>query len=98
MEAPFAESVRGVQIRVEIAVPDEPGRLVARRTVGGGAPNLEGLEEAFVLDVANVRAFMNWLTTWLAGDHTYRWFRLGREADVAARTRLNPRQHVTLRS
>ena len=98
MKAPFAESIRGVQIRVEIAEPGEPGRLVARRTVGGGARNMDGLEESFVLGVANASEVINWLTAWLAGDHTYRWFRLGRETDVSARTRLNPRKHVTLRS
>ncbi len=98
MKAPFAESIRGVQIRIEIAEPDQPGRLVARRTVGASAPNLNGLEEMFIVGAANVNEFMIWLTAWLAGDHTYRWFRLGREADVAARTRLNPRKHVTLAS
>jgi hypothetical protein len=98
MRAPFAESIRGVRIHIEIAEPDEAGRLVARRIVGSGAPNLDGLEESFVLGAANAGEFIDWLTAWLAGDHTYRWFRLGREGDLAARARLNPRKRVSLRS
>ena len=97
MRASFAESIRGVQIRVEIAEPDEPGRLVTRRTVGSGAPNLDGLEDTFTLGPANAGEFIDWLTAWLAGDCTYRWFRLAREADLAARVRLNPRKRVSLR-
>ncbi len=98
MKAPFAESIRGVQIHVEIPDADEPGRLVARRTVGSGAPNMDGLEDSFVLGAANATEVVSWLAAWLAGDHTHRWFRLGREADIAARVRLNPRKHVTLPS
>ena len=97
MKAPFAESIHGVQIRIEIAEPDESGRLVARRTVGSGAPNLDGLEETFVLNPANASQLVDWLTAWLVGDRTYRWFRLGREADLAARVRLNPRKRVSVR-
>ncbi len=97
MKAPYAESIRGVQIHIEVAEPDEPGRLIARRTVGSGFPNLDGIEESFMLGPGDTGEFIDWLATWLAADHTYRWFRLGREADVAARTRLNPRKQVTLR-
>jgi hypothetical protein len=92
MQAPFAESIRGVQLHIEITEPDESGRLVARRTVGSGAPNHEGLEEAFVLTREDAGQFIDWLTAWLAGDSTYRWLRLGREADIAARTRLSLRR------
>jgi hypothetical protein len=97
MQAPFAESIRGVQVRIEIPEPDEPGRLVARRTVGSGAPNLDGLEDTFTLGPASAGEFIDWLAAWLAGDHTYRWFRLAREVDLAARVRLNPRKRVSLR-
>ncbi len=96
MKAPFAESIRGVQIHVEVAENDTPGQLVARRTVGSGAPNHEGLEEAFVLTRENTGQFIDWLTAWLAGDGTYRWLRLGREADIAGRTRLNPRRRFEI--
>ncbi len=96
MKAPFAESIRGVQIHLEIGEPDEAARPVVRRTVGSGAPNMDGLEESFTLNPENAVEFVGWLVAWLAGDRTYRWFRLGREADIASRTRLNPRKHVRL--
>ncbi len=96
MKAPFAESIRGIQIHLEIGEPDEAARLVVRRTVGSGAPNIDGLEESFALTAENAAEFVGWVAAWLVGDRTYRWFRLGREADIAARTRLNPRKHVTL--
>ncbi len=98
MKAPFAESVRGVQIHIEVPEKDEPARLVARRTVGSGAPNHDGLDEAFVLSAANLTEFIIWLTAWLPGDSTYRWFRLGREADIGARVKLNPRQQIKLQT
>ncbi len=53
MKAPFAESIRGVQIHIEVPEKGEPGRLVVRRTVGRGAPNHDGLEETFVLTREN---------------------------------------------
>ncbi len=98
MQAPFLESIRGVQIHIEVPEKGAPGRLVARRTVGSGAPNMDGLEETFVLSAANVSEFLIWLTAWLPGDHSLRWFRLGREADIGARVRLNPRQQVKIQT
>ncbi len=96
MKAPFAEIIRGVPIHIEIPEKDEPGQLIGRRTVGSGAPLHDGLEETFVLNRANAGQFIDWLAAWLVGDGTFRWLRLGREADLSARVRLNPRQRVNM--
>lgn len=96
MQAPYAESVRGVQIRLEVAAPNEPARLVARRTVASTAPSHEGLAETFEIDGHNTDELVDWLAAWLVGDGTYRWFQLGREADIVARAKLNPRRRVKL--
>jgi hypothetical protein len=95
MKAPFAESIRGVQIHLEIAEKEQPARLVARRTVVSGAPNHDGLEEALVVEAANITEFLIWLG-WLAGDYTCRWLRLGREDDIVNRVKLNSRQRFTV--
>jgi len=97
MKAPFAESVRAVQIRIEIPEPNEQGRLVARRTVGSKAPSHDGLAETFVIDASNLGEFVEWAMNWLVGDGTFRWLQLGREADLVARTKLNPRKRVSLK-
>jgi hypothetical protein len=65
--------------------------------VGSSAPNHDGREEAFVVEAANITEFLIWLG-WLAGDHSNRWLRLGREDDIASRVRLNPHQQFTVQS
>lgn len=96
MKASYAESVRGAQVRLEIPEPNEPARLVARRTVGSRAPNHEGLAETFEVNANNVAEFADWLSQWLIGDGTYRWFQLGRESDIGTGAKLSPRKRVKL--